>query len=112
MTRFIFFCMAFVALSFIAVPVFTGISKERDAILASSKSSIPAASPLSFEEIYEIAGADNTGDGFDASAFNDITPAAGGEISDQFSTGFSNREDSALENTALALPDDEGVTFE
>ena len=56
MTRFIFFCMAFVALSFIAVPVFTGISKERDAILASSKSSIPAASPLSFEEIYEIIG--------------------------------------------------------
>lgn len=113
MTRFIFFCMAFVALSFAVVPVFTGISKEHDTILAAAVPSAAEDSPLSFEKIYEIAGATDATAEFDPSALNDITPAAGGDFVDAgFSSGFSGREDTALENAAITLPDNEGTSLE
>lgn len=88
--------MAVVALSFVAVPVFTGISNEREALLLSEASTTNNDdAPLSFEEIYEIAAENNEPS---ASDLNNIMPAAGGNTRDQFSSGFGNEEDSALEN--------------
>ncbi len=94
MVKFIFFCMAFIALSFFVVPVFTGISNEREQILAANTPNTNEDQSLSFEEIYEIAaeGTNNPAN------LNDIAPAAGNGTQDRFSSGFSNREDSALEN--------------
>lgn len=97
MTRFIFFCMAIVALSFVAVPVFTGISKEHNALLASTDSIIPSNDTLSFEDIYEIAGSNEA---LDPASLNNIAPAAGESNNDAFSNGFGGTEDSALENSA------------
>ena len=96
MTRFIFFCMAIIALSFIAVPVFTGISKEHNALTTPTDTVILSDDTLSFEEIYEIAGSNTS---FDPASLNNITPAAGGNNNDAFSNGFSGTEDSALENS-------------
>jgi hypothetical protein len=100
MTRFIFFCMAIVALSFFVVPVFTGISKEHGELTTSADLATASNDSLSFEEIYELAGST---DNFDGAALNSITPAAGGYDSDEFSTGFSGTEDSALENSTFTI---------
>lgn len=99
MTRFIFFCMAFIALSFVAVPVFTGISNERDAMLNAEETTVSSNDVLSFDALYEIAGADTE---ITPESLNNITPAAGSARAshDSFSSGFSGRIDSALENVA------------
>lgn len=106
MTKFIFFCMAIVALSFVAVPVFTGISNERDALLLSEASTTNNDASLSFEEIYEIAAENSApNDAPSASDLNNIMPAAGGNEGDHFLSGFGNTEDSALENAPRTTND-------
>lgn len=95
MTKFIFFCMAIVALSFTAVPVFTGISKEREAIIISAAETEAQNATPSVENLTEVASQDVE---FDAAQLNDIAPAAGNNRSDSFSSGFRRIEDSALEN--------------
>jgi hypothetical protein len=95
MVKFIFFCMAVVVLSFVAVPVFTGISNERDQLLAVNDAPTAEEQSLSFQEIYDIAS--DTSD-LTPDQLNNITPAAGENQPDYFSSGFRGREDSALEN--------------
>jgi hypothetical protein len=90
--------MAIVALSFFVVPVFTGISKEHTALVASTDATTPSNDTLSFEDIYEIA--DSNRESFSPTSLNNISPAAGIGSQDNFSIGFSGTEDSALENTA------------
>lgn len=97
MTRFIFFCMAIIALSFIAVPIFTGISKERKAMLNSEQANAEQTDTLDFDEIYELTNAEPS-----AEDLNQIMPAAGGTAQDEFSSGFSGTVDSALADTAPA----------
>ncbi len=97
MVRFIMLCMAVVVLSFAFAPVFSGISKEHQNLMAAAEA--PQQQPqgdISFEEIYRLA--ENAIESNPA-LLNNIMPAAGEAHNDQFSMGFSNREDSALENT-------------
>ena len=101
MVRFIFFCMAFVALSFVIVPLVGGISNERQAILASADVNNPEPSQdsLSFEEIYQTAAA---GEGIDPAQLNEIAPAAGQTDEEiVFSTGFSAEAPTALADTPV-----------
>ena len=109
MVKFITGCIAVVVLSFFAVPVFTGISNERGALLDNAQTASVENDSLSFEEIYEIA-AENT----NPADLNNIAPAAGGNIqTDSFSSGFSKQEDSALENNAPIIVDvNEPTNFE
>lgn len=98
MIRFIFICMAFIVCSFALSPVFFGLQKEHQELtqISAVKQSADEA-PLSFEEIYALA------DEIDPAALNNIAPAAGQDtapIADHFTTGFSNKEDSALADVA------------
>lgn len=99
MVRFIFFCMAFAVLSFVIVPLMSGISDERQEIMAATQDT-PAEPPqnsLSFEEIYQTTTLN------DPSTLNDIIPAAGeGTIeTDSFSSGFSDEPHPALADTPV-----------
>ena len=79
MVRFIFFCMAFIAISFFAVPLYFGISKARNQL----------SERTSFASVNEtLAG--------NPSLLNEIEPAAGKITDEDFSSGFSGDEDSAL----------------
>ena len=98
MTRFIFICMAFIALSFMAVPAYFGIQKEH-AILMQNDTVAQNNQSLSFEEIYAMADEDLLSN---PAFLNNIAPAAGNNDDapvqeDYFSTGFSGTADSALE---------------
>ena len=76
MVRFIFTCMVFMIVSFVAVPVFTGISGERagrveaSAVAPAIKDETGAG--LTFEEIYALVDAYEQDD--IASILNDIEP--------------------------------------
>jgi hypothetical protein len=95
--KFIYLCAAVLLLSFTVVPMFTGVSKERAVILASSETSTTPVQDqsLSFEEIYAIAaqGQENQ---FDPASLNAITPAAGEVMQEGFPSGFSGISDAAL----------------
>lgn len=103
MLRFIFFCMAFLAISFFAIPAYFGISKEHEKrvtatmTVSADTNTANAQEPLTFEEIYALADESLLNN---PSVLNDIMPAAGAEkvviFDDKFSTGFSMQEDSAL----------------
>lgn len=95
MTRIIFFCMAIAALSFVVAPIYNGISDEHTALTQVSSAPMPDENTLSFEEIYEMAEQNNV---IDPASLNEITPAAGENTEDQFSSAFSGQEDSALED--------------
>jgi len=95
MVKIIFLSMAIFALSFIAAPIFHGVSKERNAILASNDFISTQDDSLSFDEIYALAD-----EGRDEAEFlNNIAPAASGQ-EDAFTSGFRGLENSALEDTA------------
>ncbi len=96
MVRFIFICIAFIAISFTAVPMLMNISKQRDALIIQNtlKSSVLVQNELSFEEIYTLA---STNEAIDPALLNAIEPAAGNIVENEgFSSGFSGKEDSAL----------------
>ena len=98
MVRFIFICIVFIAISFTAVPALMNISKQRDVLLSIDEpdSSVLVSSELSFEEIYALADTNET---IDPALLNAITPAAGDNTAvenEDFSSGFSGKEDSAL----------------
>tara|TARA_B100000508_G_C11459576_1_gene278511 strand:+ start:1616 stop:1954 length:339 start_codon:yes stop_codon:yes gene_type:complete len=92
--KFIYLCAAILILSFTVVPMFTGVSNEREQILASNEATqaSPEDTSMSFEEMYTIA-AQGQGDNFDPESLNAITPAAG---ADSFPSGFSGQSDAAL----------------
>ena len=100
MLRFIYFCMAIVALSFVAIPVYSGIAQNRDQITA--RDSVIAINTneddsLSFEEIYTIANEDS----FNPESLNEIAPAAGGaaiipDLPQEFSAEFKPSQNPAL----------------
>lgn len=90
MVRFIYLCVAIVALSFFVVPAYFGVSKEHKNLTASTGTDT-TADALSFEEIYAIADEGPA----DPNSLNSIEPAAG---EDEFSNGFTGAEDSALED--------------
>jgi hypothetical protein len=107
MVRFIFACMAFVVLSLAFTPMFFGIKNTKDELatsqqLAQQQKDINPS--LSFEKIYEIAGAGTeptNSEIVDPDALNSIAPAAGDKAvetpqKDQFSFGFSNEALSTL----------------
>jgi|GEM_PF-6379256 len=79
MLRFIYFCMAIVAFSFLIVPMVSGISNLRDNISEREiaglqpDTSAPSDDTLSFEEVYELAAETQ----ITAESLNDIAPAAG-----------------------------------
>ena len=101
MIKVIFACMAVLVFSFTVLPIFTGVSKEREAILASNvQPAEQVDESLSFEEIYALADEGNNDATVDPASLNEITPAAGG-IEDGFSSGFSGVETKGLEDTPL-----------
>lgn len=103
MMKFIYFCMAILVGSFIAVPVFTGVSDEHQALMASVAPATNATqTDNTLNDVYEIAreGSDN----FSPEDLNNITPAAGADTPiDSFSMGFSGIEDSALTEEKAAI---------
>lgn len=94
MVRFIFLSMAFIAVSFFAVPAYFGINEQHQNLIQTA-SIEPAADTLTFQEIYALADESLMAD---PSALNAIAPAAGDEQKpkETFSYGFSGKEDSAL----------------
>ena len=99
MMRFIYFCMAFLVLSFVGVPIYNGVSEERAGLTQLAATDEAGDDSMSFEEIYALA---DEGQSADPASLNDISPAAGnGNTGDAFSRGFTNREDSALADTPV-----------
>lgn len=99
--KFIYFCMAILVGSFIAVPIFTGVSKEHTALMATATpvSSEPSSG---LQDIYEIAR--QGGEDFNPDDLNNITPAAGDDMeiaksTDGFSMGFRGIESPSLADT-------------
>ncbi len=84
MMKFIYVCVAIILLSFLIVPMISGVSNERDAIaereieISSQNQDSPSNDTLSFTEIYDLAD-DNNANIATAEALNNIAPAAGGE---------------------------------
>ncbi len=97
MMRFIYVCMAFLLISFVGMPVYKGVSSEREKLTIVASAESNQDDPLSFSEIYALADESSS----DNPAFlNNIMPAAGGDTSsDNFSNGFRGQEDSALADT-------------
>jgi len=79
MLKFIYICVAIVALSFLIVPMISGVSNERDAIaerqikISQTDTSAPSNDTLSFEEIYASVDEQT----ITPEALNNIMPAAG-----------------------------------
>lgn len=97
MIRLIYFCMAFVALSFIAVPVYYGISAEKEKLADQAEAQEVATfdkdNSLSFEEIYALAEETPR----NPTDLNSISTAAGGNnAANVFSSGFGAEAPSAL----------------
>lgn len=109
MMYFIYLCMAVFAISFIAVPVFIGISDEHDRIVETWQADISSNQiqnankedeSLSFDEIYALARESDTS----PRSLSDISPAAGEDSNpDDFTDGFSRIEDPALADTSVEL---------
>lgn len=100
MIKVIYLSIAVLVFSFVALPIFSDVSKERDAIIASNNAAPTLDNDvMSFREIYALA--DETPANFDQATFlNNIAPAAGLD-EDEFSSGFRGLEDSALADTPL-----------
>ena len=93
MVRFIYICMAIVIVSFIAVPIFSGVSKEHARLQQVATTDTQTDNTLSFKEIYALADEAQP----NPEALNEIEPVAGADTSqDKFSTGFNNTENPAL----------------
>lgn len=94
--KFIYFCAAVLIFSFTALPIFYGISNERNEILASNieQETTPTDNSISFKEMYAIASK-GQGEALDPYSLNDITPAAGQDSND-FPSSFSGISDAAL----------------
>ena len=92
MLKFIYFSMAVIAFSFFIMPLFNGISAQRDQlnvrpVLFSQNQNI-AEDELSFEEIYALANEDQ----FNPENLNNIAPAAGEALDPiQLPNDFSNQ---------------------
>ncbi|MCI5059503.1 MAG: hypothetical protein MRY79_00360 [Alphaproteobacteria bacterium] len=100
MIRFIYGCMAVIILSFVAIPIYHGVSTEKARLEVLASVDQEGDDSLSFEEIYEIASEG----GVSPEALNNIEAAAGGDTEpDKFTTGFSGRENSALADIEPAL---------
>lgn len=91
--RFIYACMAVVILSIFAVPVFYGISNEREELMWVSEAQAAEEASLSFEEIYEIAGSGNSSS---PESLNTLAPAAGPAAEESFKGGFTQEAPAAL----------------
>ena len=114
MIRFIFVCMAVVALSILATAgqfMVDGINKARNGVTARNQiltqpeetAAIKASGP-SFEEIYANAPVQQI-DASSPEGLNDIETAAGGN--DSFSGGFTNVAPRALgDDTAVPAADE------
>lgn len=100
MIKLIFAFMAIFVLSFTIVPIFSGVSNERDALLASAIDANEAEDTpsLTFEEIYALA--DENAPTIDPAALNAIMPAAGANT-EEFSSGFSGTETKGLEDSPI-----------
>lgn len=96
MVRFIFGCAFVLSLSVLAVPVFYGISGQKNIVTTTADAGTNDS--LSFEEIYELASDISAPS---AESLNDIIPAAGAESGDVFSSGFQNAENPALADTPV-----------
>lgn len=103
MVRFIFGCAFVLALTILATPIYYGVSQEKSLAKTPVTSGDVADVSLTFEEIYEIAGADRN---LDPASLNDITPAAGNGAEDKFSSGFQNIENPALADTPEIIKSD------
>ncbi len=95
MIRFMIFCMAFIAISFAATPIFFGVSAEHKKLTQTAVVTGNTPTALTFEEIYALIDQDAL---TDPARLNAIEPAAGDDdaIEEKFSNGFSGKEDSAL----------------
>ncbi|MEM6810922.1 MAG: hypothetical protein AAF549_00465 [Pseudomonadota bacterium] len=85
MVRFIGLCFGVVLFSFAIIPVFSGISDEKDRLDAREIAAIDSEDELTFEEIYEIASEIDTS----PEALANIAPAAGDEIIEDETENFS-----------------------
>ena len=102
MVRFIYFCMAVLVFSFVAVPIFSGVSKEHEKLTAVDVANAPAEEELTLEEIYAFVDRSNEGNPV---FLNSIATAAGGDAKeDVFTSGFRGQEDSALADTPSEEP--------
>lgn len=101
--RCIFGCATFLALSILVVPVYYGVSEQKEMMTVAAQAPQNDDS-LSFEEIYEIA---SEGQKEDAISLNDITPAAGDQTEDSFSSGFQNQENPALADERIEAIEEE-----
>lgn len=108
MVRFIFLCMAVVALSILTVAaqfMVNSIQGSRDAVTARNTVAAPVtetatADTLTFEQIYAMHAAPSGFDGdIDPALLNAIETAAGG---DDFGNGFTGVAPSALADDAPA----------
>ena len=91
MGHFIKLCVAVILLSFVAVPVYYGVSKEHDKIISSNSvenTAISSNTALSFDDIYALARENEAP--LTPEDLNNILPAAGeASLGDSFSSGFS-----------------------
>lgn len=96
MMKFIYICMALLIISFVGIPVYHGIKGEHDRLQPRTiaATDIPDDGDISFVEIYAPTSGNN-----EAGELNAISPAAGNTVEDEFSQGFTNREDRALADT-------------
>ncbi len=97
MNKFIKFCMASILLSFIAVPIYFGVSKEHNKIIKASQTVVSQNNTIereiTFDEIYELAREDE----FSPENLNNIATAAGNDTQvDAFSSGFNAYEETNL----------------
>ena len=100
MVRFIYLCAGILVVSLFAVPVYFGVSNERETLSLASNDEINQEESLSFQEIYALAEEGQNERGPDS--LNNITPAAGTETApDSFSSGFNKKADSALADTTV-----------
>ena len=107
MVRFIYLCMTILVVSFIAVPVFNGVSDEHARLQEIAQNTEQAEDSLSFEQIYALADESEN----DPANLNNIMPAAGGNAgTDGFSNGFRGADDSALADTPPIEPVIEDAT--
>ncbi len=98
MIRFIFGCAFILSLSFLAIPVYYGISSQKNVVTTTADATNNDS--LSFEEIYALASDVATPS---AEALNDIATAAGTGSGDTFSSGFQNADNPALADTPVAI---------
>lgn len=90
MLKFIYFCMAVIALSFLIVPLIGGVNESREELAARTSLMASLEGEPSEADLNAVA-----------EQLNSIQPAAGGEsvmpeITDEFSTGFEQNQHPAF----------------